>query len=938
MSALVVQVDSANYNKLYAVEVDPGGQSLESIRVGPQREPAMGPSGAPDLAGAAHDMRAEIMVARRGGIVRQVVRSLLRPFSLDRLRPGAVGWRLRRAGLFDADFYIQRYADAPASPRKAATHYVRHGALEGRRPNPIFDSRYYLESNPDVAEGNSNPLLHYLLCGAGEGRDPSRDFSTTWYVATNPDVRALGVNPLAHYLSTGVARGLATRPPSLRLSAKSAEPVDVIRPIASDWDAITWAPSRQPVVDVVVPVFAGEEVTLRCLFSVLSSSNVTPYRLLVINDASPEPDLSVAIRSLAFRFGFDLIEHIANMGFVSSANEGMGADSSRDVLLLNSDAEVYGDWLDRLRTAALSDADIGTVTPFTNNGTICSYPRIAVDNRDRLELRDADLDGLFSTVNRGGLVDIPTAVGFCMYIRRACIERTGSFDEEAFGRGYGEENDFCLRAEAGGWRHVLAADVFVRHHGEASFGSESPERIRLALKVLNERHQGYDKRIRDFIKRDPIQTFRRTVDVARLQRLRAGRPSMVLLSHRIGGGTEQHVQDLARALDNDGVQSIIIRPAANSRVGIDCFGAGDLANLGFPAPNGRPDAALTELLADVGVMHMHVHHLQQFGKEMSSWVTATGMKLNVGYDVTIHDYLMVCPRINLVHANGKYCGVAPVAVCQDCVASGSSPFGAPDVDLWRTTHADFLNCARRVFVPSADAQRRLRSWLPDRAFTVRNHPEPAAEPKVRNIRARSSREPVRVALIGALSEVKGSDVLQACARDAAYRALPLTFVVVGFTDRDQILYELPNVVTTGRFDGQEDARELLRKHECEIAWFPAIWPETFCYALSIALDEGLFPVSFDLGAPADRIREQDWGAVIPYELVDQPAIINEFFLDCSWPERSIGPRTLAMYPSILGDYYGLPHPTDALQRSQLEAGRSGATVAHLEDQLGEAAQ
>ena len=58
-----------------------------------------------------------------------------------------------------------------------------------------------------------------------------------------------------------------------------------------------------------------------------------------------------------------------------------------------------------------------------------------------------------------------------MYIRRAALADIGLFDAEAFGRGYGEENDFCLRASARGWRHLLACDTFVYHEGAVSFGA-----------------------------------------------------------------------------------------------------------------------------------------------------------------------------------------------------------------------------------------------------------------------------------------------------------------------------------------------------------------------------------------------------------------------------------------------------------------------------------
>ena len=83
----------------------------------------------------------------------------------------------------------------------------------------------------------------------------------------------------------------------------------------------------------------------------------------------------------------------------------------------------------------------------------------------------AELDAACRAANAGRSVELPTTVGFCMYIRRAALADVGLFDAETFGRGYGEENDFCLRASARGWRHLLACDTFVYHEGAVSFGA-----------------------------------------------------------------------------------------------------------------------------------------------------------------------------------------------------------------------------------------------------------------------------------------------------------------------------------------------------------------------------------------------------------------------------------------------------------------------------------
>jgi O-antigen biosynthesis protein len=200
---------------------------------------------------------------------------------------------------------------------------------------------------------------------------------------------------------------------------------------------------------------------------------------------------------------------------VRSVNRGMALHPERDVVLLNSDAEVANDWLDRLAAAAQSADDVATVTPFSNNATICSYPFEGWTAGVPGTLGLAALDRLFAQANRGQRADIPTAVGFCMYIRRACLDRIGAFDAERFGRGYGEENDFCLRASAAGWRHVIAADVFVFHEGAVSFSEGRAAQLATASAALLERHPGYAALVHEFLSRDPLAPLRTAVDHAR---------------------------------------------------------------------------------------------------------------------------------------------------------------------------------------------------------------------------------------------------------------------------------------------------------------------------------------------------------------------------------------------------------------------------------------
>lgn len=305
--------------------------------------------------------------------------------------------------------------------------------------------------------------------------------------------------------------------PSLSCTAFSVAPQysQGIAPINQS----TGNPNRRPMqhspVTVVIPAYKNRVLLEACVNSVLSADSECLESIVLINDCSPEPDVTEYCRTLAREQKIQLLENTENGGFVQAVNQGMAA-SSNDIVLLNSDTLVSEGWLEKINKTAAKHPDAATITPFTNNGTICSYPNFCENNAlpDGLSLRD--LSALVSKINEGAVCELPTAVGFCMYIRRRTIDELGGFDAKAYGRGYGEENDFCMRATAAGWRHLLAADVFVFHEGGVSFGNEATALQRQAMEVLEQRYPDYRTVIAEFIALDPVRPFRDRIDDARL--------------------------------------------------------------------------------------------------------------------------------------------------------------------------------------------------------------------------------------------------------------------------------------------------------------------------------------------------------------------------------------------------------------------------------------
>lgn len=276
---------------------------------------------------------------------------------------------------------------------------------------------------------------------------------------------------------------------------------------------------QQPV-DVLIPVYRGLRETLECIDSVLRNRkhNRTAHRLIVLDDATPDEELHQRLLEFASRGQIHYLRHHANLGFIRSMNRGMILHPQSDVVWLNADTRVHGDWLDRLHQVAYQADDIASVTPFSNNGELMSFPASRVSNPMPGAAEQADLDRLASTLGQPA-IEIETGCGFCLYIRRQALDDVGYLDEMHLLRGYGEETDWCLRAQSRGWRHMGATNLFVAHQGGVSFGEEKILRVAHNNALLRRRYPLAESRFQAFCRHDPLHEARQSLQHARLHNL-----------------------------------------------------------------------------------------------------------------------------------------------------------------------------------------------------------------------------------------------------------------------------------------------------------------------------------------------------------------------------------------------------------------------------------
>ena len=230
-------------------------------------------------------------------------------------------------------------------------------------------------------------------------------------------------------------------------------------------------------VDVVICVHDALDDVHRCVTSLLERTSM-PFRLIVVDDGSAEETARYLDAFAALNPAVDLRRNAEPPhGYTIAANIGVRASTAEYVVLLNSDTVVTRGWLERLLAPAHADEHVGIVGPLSNAATHQSVPQAkngsewAINDlpewltEDALALLIGELPGEQSA-------EVPFLNGFCYCVRRRTIDAIGLFDEEHFGDGYSEENDYSRRAAEAGLTLAVAGRSYVFHAKSRSYGHE----------------------------------------------------------------------------------------------------------------------------------------------------------------------------------------------------------------------------------------------------------------------------------------------------------------------------------------------------------------------------------------------------------------------------------------------------------------------------------
>lgn len=622
-------------------------------------------------------------------------------------------------------------------------------------------------------------------------------------------------------------------------------------------------------VAIIVPIHNAVDDLAACI-GALVRHTTGAARLILIDDASTDPAVSRVLNALEGRSGIEVHRNATNLGFTATVKLGLELAGTDDVVLLNSDTLVGPGWLEGLWIAAYSSPRIGTVTAVSNNAGAFSVPEFNIDNALPGWLGPTDMARLVRHSALALWPSVPTGNGFCLYIRRTCIAAIGSFDTTAFPLGYGEENDFCMRAGRAGFENLVDDRTYVWHRRSASFGQSRFALMEAGRAVLASRYPEYASMVRMFRTDPAFLAMRWRVRRALMnawEMAAAPRPRMLFVISTESGGTPQTNGDLMKALADryepwvlrsDGQDVVLSRHGITEPV--ECH---RLTRPMEPATHrsAEYDGIVADLLLRHGFELVHIRHLAWHGIGLPAVCRTLGVPVVLSF----HDFYMVCPTVKLLDAEQRFCGGRCTMGTADCTAelwpAGSMPpLRHRFVHRWRAMMAEALSHCDAFVTTSPFARETLLGTFPilvERG--LRLIPHGRSFTGMASLAAEVTLdEPLRVLVPGNISSAKGAALVAAIAALDLEREVE--FHILGAVDQ-VLAVPRPGVILHGRYERDQFAAHVLAIQP-HIGAVLSIWPETYCHTLTECWAVGLPVLGVALGAIGERIGADGGGWLI----------------------------------------------------------------------------
>lgn len=814
---------------------------------------------------------------------------------------------VRNSELFDAPWYLQEYPDVKFLDMDPAEHYVRFGSRLDRAPGPLFDRARH-GATAHAAGGSLPGFVSYLL---SEERTSTRfdgyvdraDHTwvrgwavDTWRPGTAVELDLFVDGELLMPITTDRARGdleklgydgsmggfavswaSGTFPSGTELDVRVRQtgrslkrsPRTIIferAPLTSNAAAYLSAAraSLLKPVTVLVPVYNARDAVSDCLAS-LAIHLPAWAQVLIIDDCSTDPEMSPLLDRYAELPRFEKERNAQNLGYTRTVNKGIALCDGHDVVLLNSDTVVTERWLQNLRFVAYARDRVATVTALSNHAGAFSVPVIGRENVVPEGMTEQNFARAITTSAVGNLVEVPTGNGFCMYMRRAALESLGAFDEDKYPRGYGEENDFCMRALRSGWSNLICDKALVFHKRSQSFQGEKTALLESGSRQLARDFPEYKAltgRFRD-VEFNALRA--RAAKAVRAAASAAPRRRMLFVVSTQTGGTPQTNMDLMGSLGE--IYDCFLLHCDATTISLSELVGGalelrekiELTNKIEPTTHvsDEYDQVVVGFLYRYSIQLLHIRHILWHSMNLPE--LAHALEIPVVY--SFHDFYSVCASHNLLDQDLQFCAGRCTAGAGPCTSTLWLNSSMPElkhrfVYNWRARFERFFSYCDVFITTAPSAAELIASIYPSLAGRIQVIPHGRNFADYTSVAVAPEPDgPVRVLIPGNIGPAKGSELIrQMAAIDTSGR---FEFHLLGTVAKG-----LQGVgIQHGRYD-RATFGDHVDRIKPALGMILSIWPETYCHTLTEMWSCGVPVLAMDIGAVGDRIRSSGAGWLI----------------------------------------------------------------------------
>lgn len=628
--------------------------------------------------------------------------------------------------------------------------------------------------------------------------------------------------------------------------------------------------------DIIIPIYNAFDCLKPCIDSVINNTDLKNNRIVLINDKSTDDRVLPLLEEYANGESIILLKNEENLGFVGTVNKGMKYSNHNDVLLLNSDTEVTKNWLSDIQKCAYSNNRIATVTPLSNNATFASVPRMFYPN----ELpKDVSLEEMVKRVKKVATnepIEIPTGHGFCLFIKREALDKVGFFDVEAFGKGYGEENDFCYRCILNNFINVLCDNVYILHKESQSFKESKIKLINEGLEVLGKRYPTIKEKSDMWISRSNIYNIGQKIalDFIKDSVKEIQKPNVLIVIHDWKnvpnniGGTTLHVWDIIRNLRDkynfhilapeDGIFKVYSYWSKNDGESFvkynEAYRFSDYSLYNYDYKK------IVEEVVDLFKINIcHIHHL----KDSYMDVINVLKEKNIYTIMTIHDFYPVCPLINKLYEQRKYCGIASEEKCSKCLTCKglTQEKGLSLIKYWREEWHKTLKKVDLIITPSEATKNEILEHYNDLNIKAIEH---GVDIDYKEYESNSEKSnDFNIAFLGGIGIHKGYYILKKLVKKKNIGNIKIHL----FGKSLEPIGDNNNFVNHGLYK-REDLPRLLSENNIKLVCLFSIWPETYSYTMTESIACKVPVISYDFGAIKERIEKYNLGWLVPTDATE----------------------------------------------------------------------